>query len=195
MSDSLPRRHGLETFLRSRQAPQSETTGVLAVVLEAITQVNLRGNAQDAQFVKSAGKVLGQPLPIEPNTISRGEHRVYWLGPDEWLIVSEAASAQALASALQSELENRHAAVNDISGGQVTLRLTGANAADVLAKGCTLDFHPDLFKAGDCAQSGLGKANVVIGCIEPAASYEIVVRRSFAEYLALWLQRAASGCW
>ena len=72
------------------------------------------------------------------------------------------------------------------------MRIKGRGVRDVLAKGCTLDLHPAEFAAGACAQSGLAKANILIGLIEEKPVFEIVVRRSFAEYLARWLQHAAT---
>lgn len=78
-----------------------------------------------------------------------------------------------------------------VSGGQTVVRLAGSKVCDVLAKGCTLDFHPRVFKPGDCAQSTLGKAPITIRQIDEAPAYDIVVRRSFADYLWLWLQDGA----
>jgi len=52
-----------------------------------------------------------------------------------------------------------------------------------------LDLHPDVFRAGDCAQSGLGKATMLLGCIDTAPVYEIIVRRSFSEYALRWLRQ------
>lgn len=83
-----------------------------------------------------------------------------------------------------------HAGINDISGGNIGMHLSGENIRDVFAKGCTLDFHPQVFKVGDCAQSGLAKANVVFGLIEEGATFELIVRRSFADYLLQWLRQA-----
>jgi sarcosine oxidase subunit gamma len=65
--------------------------------------------------------------------------------------------------------------------------LIGPGAREVLAKGCTLDLHPDEFKPGACAQSGLAKASVLLAMIDERPSFEIKVRRSFAEYVLLWL--------
>ena len=194
MSESGQRRHGLETFLRSAQQRVATAAGVQVQVLKNLTHLNLRGDANDAEFKTRVARALGQQLPIEANTVSRSAHRVYWLGPDEWLIVSGAVGAALLVGELAQDLNELHASVNDISGGQVTLSLAGARAAEVLSKACTLDFHPGEFQSGCCAQSGIAKTNVLIGRNDPATSFELIVRRSYAEYLALWLQRSAHDC-
>ena len=84
-----------------------------------------------------------------------------------------------------------HVAVTDITGGQTVISVTGPAARDVLAKGCPLDLHPTVFKPTHCAQTLLAKANVVIRCIDDdSPSFELIVRRSFAEYAAGWLEDA-----
>ncbi len=70
------------------------------------------------------------------------------------------------------------------------MRISGENAVAVLAKGCTLDLHPKVFHAGRCAQTGLAKASILIAKVDDVPTFDIFVRRSYAEYLALWLQHA-----
>lgn len=151
--------------------------------------INLRGYANDDRFVTAVGEVLGQDLPQHANTLTQAEHRVYWLGPDEWQVVTSADRANSVFRQLGDALAGQHVAVNDLSGGYVALHLSGADVPSLLARGCTLDMHSTVFRAGDCAQSGLAKANVLIGCIHPAPVYEIIVRRSFSEYLLQWLRQ------
>lgn len=191
MSDSLRRQHGLEFFLRSPRQADANRAGVHAHVLDGVAHINLRGDAEDVDFLNAVQNNLGQPLPIAPNTVSNGQHHVYWLGPDEWLIVSAENNAAALAAGLLDALKNQHVSINDISGGQVTVQLEGDNVRDVLSKGCPIDLHSDVFRPGDCAQSGLAKAVVLIGCFDGPNRFELIVRRSFADYLARWLQQAA----
>ena len=152
--------------------------------------INLRGNPQDDKFRKAAEAVLEQSLPVEPNTISAGEKRIFWLGPDEWLVASSLETTPALLSRLIESLSGFHAAVNDISGGNLALRLVGAGTRDVLAKGCTLDLHPSVFEVGSCAQSGLGKAVALLALVDDAPTFDVIVRRSFSDYLIKWLRHS-----
>jgi sarcosine oxidase subunit gamma len=152
--------------------------------------VNLRGDATNTAFVAAVEEIIQQPLPQKPNTMSQGAHRVFWLGPDEWLVVTAAAEAAALVQRLHHATSGMHASVNDLSGGQVALMLEGPGARELLGKGCTLDLHPQVFGLGDCAQSGLAKANVLLGVVEDSPTFIIVVRRSFADYLCRWLANA-----
>jgi sarcosine oxidase subunit gamma len=189
MTDRPDKRHGLEPFTAGLRKAKKAALEIR--IRGDLGHLNLRGKTGDGHFVETCEQLLGQPLPLEPNTFSAADGRVYWLGPDEWLVVAEAGRIDALAAELTAALENSHAAVNNLSGGQVALRLTGEPCRDLLAKGCTLDLHPRVFSAGCCAQSGLARANVLIGCLEDDG-FELVVRRSFADYLLRWLQHAGA---
>lgn len=156
--------------------------------------VNLRGDSSDAGFRDAVEGLLGQDLPAEANTFTEGRHRVYWLGPDEWLIRCAHEDATALCSSLEQAVDGRHVAINDVSGGNVSILLTGEKARFLLARGCTLDLHPRVFPAGRCAQSGLAKAPVLLGLLDAEPVFEIVVRRSFSDYLLRWLRHAGRDC-
>jgi sarcosine oxidase subunit gamma len=190
MSESLARRHGLEPLLATPGGSRVAEPAVTVMVRGDLGHINLRGRVSDSGFLQMAGQELGQALPVEPNTFSVGEHRVCWLGPDEWLVVTPVTAAADIAERLEGALSPSHTAVNDVSGGQVALLLEGSGARELLARGCTLDLHPRVFRVGDCAQSLLGKAGVLIALVDDAPTFMVVVRRSFSDYLCRWLIHA-----
>ena len=150
--------------------------------------VNLRGDSGDEAFQAGVERVVGARAPVAPNTVARaGERAITWLGPDEWLVVSSPETREGVADRLEEALSGLHVAVNDISSGQTIIRLRGPRARDLLSKGCPLDFHPRVFEAGQCAQSHIGKSNALIIQVDDEPTYDIIVRRSFADYLARWL--------
>lgn len=154
--------------------------------------LDLRLDPADPAVRNAAEAVLGLALPREPNRIVDGEGRsILWLGPDEFLVVSEPRGEMALAEALRQALRDHHAAVTDVSDGRTTIEIAGRHARDVLAKGCGLDLHPRVFASGKCAQTGLAKARILLRQIDERPSFEIFVERSHAEYLWLWLKDAA----
>lgn len=80
----------------------------------------------------------------------------------------------------------------DVSGQRTPLRLRGSRSRDVLAKGCALDLHPRAFGEGNAAQTMLGQGGVILLAVNgTGADYRILVRSSFARYLADWLLDAA----
>lgn len=152
--------------------------------------INLRGDAGAPVFVRSAAEVLGVPIPVAPNTVAgMAERSVFWLGPNEWLIVCPGAEETTLATELRRALAGQFVSVVEVSGGQTVLALAGAGVRDLLARGCPLDLHPRVFAVGQCAQTHLAKSPVLLRPV--ADGMEIVVRRSFAGYLWQWLDTVA----
>ena len=161
-------------------------------ILQAIGQLNLRGDPGEQSFLDAVKSVTGSPLPLVPNTVVYGDQTICWLGPDEWLLVLPADSVITTMLALEQALQGQHASSNDLSGAQLIFRLTGDRVREILAKGCTLDLHSSVFGAGSCAQTGLAKANVLIVSHENGSGIDLIVRRSFSDYLLQWLQRAGA---
>ena len=159
----------------------------------ALTHLNLRGNPDDVGFTASVSGVLGIAPPGVPNRVAcTADSCLHWLSPDEWLIVST-LSATLIEKELAESLAGRHYALVNLSGGQTVLRIGGLRARDILASDCTLDFHPRGFRHGDCRQSLLGGAPVLIrrvGEVDDVA-FDLVVRRSFSRHLFDWLTDAA----
>ena len=185
------RSHGLESFI----APESEQNSQAQIkvsIQSNVAHINLRGKIKHRPFLEHMETVLDQKLPVKPNTTNFENHSIYWLGPDEWLILCPLSEAKNLVRKLQGSRGSMHAAVNDVSGGQIALRLDGNHVRDVLAKGCTLDLHPSVFGKGMCAQSNLAKANVLISMGHEPHTFDLIVRRSFSDYLLHWLKVAAA---
>ena len=154
--------------------------------------LNLRGRPGNTAFLAAVLKVLGVEPPQTANTVvEAGGRRVFWLGPDEWLIVTAAGAQQALRESLLAALDGVFASVVDNSSGLVTIHVTGANAAALLATDCPLDLHQRAFKPGQCAQTRLARAGMIVAPLVDGRGFEVIVRRSFADYLLRWLQQAA----
>ncbi len=188
MSSSPLRRHALEDFMRRRAATTVAHPAVTVNVQTNLDYINLRGCAGDPEFRDAVESVLQQGLPLTPNTWTKGPQSVYWLATDEWLIVAPAATG--VFARLRTFAETSFSTANWQSGAFVQMRLVGDAARDVLAKGCTLDLHPQSFLAGHCAQTLLAKAGVMLAFEDNRPAFSLIVRRSFAEYVALWFAQA-----
>ena len=196
-TDGTGRQSPLSAFFATATDDPADGAGVVISERPFLGHLNLRGDPADGGFTKAAAGVLGFALPTEPNTtVGEGGLLALWLGPDEWLVVTPPDAQTSLAQSLETALQGVHASVTDVTGGQTVITLSGPSAREVLAKGCPLDLHPAVFRPGDCAQTLLAKANVTLRCVDDSPCFELIVRRSFAEYAALWLHDAALeyGC-
>ena len=149
--------------------------------------VNLRGRSDSAAFAAAVEEVFGTALPRTPNTVERGRaYAALWLGPDEWLLRSNEPRPATAERSLRSRLAREFAAAVDVSSGYAVLELSGSRAREVLRQGCPVDVHPRVFGPGQCAQSRYFKAGIILRPLAPD-TYELMVRRSFADYAARML--------
>lgn len=195
----MRRRSPLADHTDSLAAVESRSAGVLRLAeIPFLTKLNVRVDPGSPARA-DVEAVLGCELPGEPNTAHHvGDVHVLWLGPDEWLVIAppdSLALSDALTVATQADTA---AGVVDVSAASTLLRLAGPGARDLLSHGCALDLHPRAFGVGACAQTRLALAGVVL--LAPRGEspdhaadpvFWIVVRSSFAGYLADWLLDAA----
>ncbi|PWI13633.1 sarcosine oxidase subunit gamma [Streptomyces sp. Act143] len=161
--------------------------------LPFLTQLNVRFDAK-GPAAEAVGLALGLQLPLQPNTVVRaGESTALWLGPDEWLLVGRPGGARDLESRIREAAADEPVSVTDVSAQRTTLLVTGPRAVDLLAHGCALDLHPRAFGPGRCAQTTLGRTQVIlVARDETRAGFWVLVRSTFAGYLADWLLDAAT---
>ena len=129
----------------------------------------------------------------------RPDVQVLGLGPDEWLVLGPPGCADDLIARSHSVAG---CSVVDVSAARTTVRIGGPAARELLAHGCALDLDPRVFGPGsssgrECAQTMLARANVVLLAPPPSDdaaqddAITVLVRSSFAAYLADWLLDAA----
>ncbi len=182
----LLRTHPLEAWTDTfRRLP--DTVGIAVEPFLAMADVRLGAVTPDLPAR------LGFELPTVPNTWAPIEAgRAIWLGPDEWLLTSAVETPEGLEERLRTALAPHGGAVVDVSAQRIGLRLTGERVRDVLARGCAVDLHPRVFGRGASAQTTLGLAGVVLLALsDDGNDYGVLVRSSFAGYLADWLLDAA----
>jgi len=157
------------------------------------TILNLRCDIETPGVREAISGVLGLPLPEQFNTTVHHENlRILWIGPDEWQVITT-QDAATLETKLREALSGQHFAVTDVSSNYQILRLSGETAQDIIANGCPLDLHPRVFKPGDCAGSHYFKTAIWLWHAD-TSGYELLIRRSFAGYVQLMIERASAEC-
>ena len=150
-----------------------------------LTMVSVRVDP-DSAGARRIDEALGAPLPRRVGETSQaGAHTVLWLGPEEWLIVSE-ADAETLVDQLRAAVGDTPAQVLDLSANRTVIELAGPGARDVLEKGCPADLHPRSFADGTAITTTLARVPVLLWKVD-VALFRILPRASLAQYVAAWL--------
>jgi sarcosine oxidase subunit gamma len=164
----------------------------LGLFADTLGRLGAREAELQAQVsLRAAGEVATElDLPTEANTWSRvGEREALWLGPDEWLVVSEGEPAETIVHDLETRLSGQPASVVGVSAARAVIELTGRGRFDVLSAGCGLDLHPRSWRLGMCAQTILARVGVLLQ--ERDEATRVFLRPSYAGYLVTWLAQAA----
>jgi sarcosine oxidase subunit gamma len=141
----------------------------------------------------ACGMVFGADLPSQLGAAGEGDKRAaLWLGPDEWLLIANAADAVTIGDVLESVLEGTAHSLVDVSHRQVGLIASGPAAARVLNAGCPLDLDLKAFPVGFSTRTLFDKVEIVLWR-RAEATFHIEIWRSFAPYLAASLIAAARG--
>jgi sarcosine oxidase subunit gamma len=185
MADTMERTSPLQPWA----AQFARLPNSVAIVEEPFTtMVDLRVDPS-GPGARAAAELLGVELPTAASTYAKNDDTtVIWLGPDEWLVTGTALAGPELEGRLREAIAQHGGAAVDVSGQRTTLRLRGSHSRDVLAKGCALDLHPRAFSDGAAAETMLGQAGVILLAVDANGDdYRILVRSTFARYLADWL--------
>jgi len=163
-----------------------------------VTKINLRGNLENKDFVSKVEKILGMILPKEAcGTSSKEKITSLWLGPNEWLLVSNAeipkeTNTYELEQVLFDNISKANlGAITNVTDHFTIFKLSGSNIFEVLSKGCPFDFYSDNFGNNKVVQTILNNVDVTIHH-RSENDVDLYVRRSFAGYLWNWLKDSAS---
>ena len=158
-------------------------------------KVILRGG--DSALAAQVEQAIGVELPMQPNTSSRSETvTALWLGPDEWMLMTDVGGAAALLEGLAPVLSDMHHQFVDVTDATTVVELSGHRAREMLMKLTTLDLHPRAFGAGDVAGSRFGRIAATLyqsrdDGPDGGPTFALIVQSSMADYL--WCLLAESG--
>ena len=175
--------------LATKQVPLDNSKGVWASEMALFGYINLRGNANNGAFVDAVSQVLGTAPPTQPcSLIVANLCSILWLAPDEWLLICSREHHASLQQALTAALAGVHSQVVDNSGGFTTVLLQGKNARDALSHCTVYDLHA--LTPSKVVGSTFGKASCYLH--RQGDGYQLIFRRSFADYIWRYLERAAA---
>ena len=163
-----------------------------------VGKINLRGNLDDKEFVSAVGKTLGIILPKEScSTTIKEKITSLWLGPNEWLIVSneevpKKTNGYELEYVLFDNISKTNlGSVTNVTDQFTIFTLSGSNIFKILSKGCPFDFDSSKFTDNKVVQTILNHIDVTLHK-KNETNVDLYVRRSFADHLWKWLKDSAN---
>lgn len=172
--------------------PSAQGAGVVLRERAFLGHLILRGNAAGMAFRAGVEHALGVPLPLKLGPLAigaAGAVSIQWISPDEWLVIVPGGREFETEVRLRASLTG-HFAVMNVSGGQTVLELSGPAARAVLMKCTAYDVHPSSFPVGKGVTTTFAKTTAAIRRVGEER-WELVVRRSFADYVYRWLLDAS----
>ena len=140
---------------------------------------------QIAQYKNSSLKI--KELTIDKLTFpnealgvnSNQDTRILWNGPKNWLLVS---NKKDLLSDLKQSLKENDFAITDLSHSRAVIELEGANAKEILKKGCP--FNLNELKKNNCVNSVFNGITITIDMLnDNPNNLRLFALRSFGESL------------
>ena len=140
---------------------------------------------QIAQYKNSSLKI--KELTIDKLTFpnealgvnSNKDTRILWNGPKNWLLVS---NKKDLLSNLKQSLKENDFAITDLSHSRAVIELEGANAKEILKKGCP--FNLNELKKNNCVNSVFNGITITIDMLnDNPNNLRLFALRSFGESL------------
>ena len=184
MSDQLNRETPLHYVLQ-------QSTGSDRLSIKEITDyghLDLRGDSNDPAFVQGIAQVTGIELPTAPSTwASEHSNALFWLGPDQWLLLVPHGTQAEMEAALREKLSG-HFAITDISSAQTVVELSGEGTEQALRMASPYDM--DKLTVGRAVQTVYAKTGVTLWRHNDAV--RMIVRRSFADYMHRWTTTVAA---
>jgi sarcosine oxidase subunit gamma len=148
--------------------------------------VTTDGNAEILHNMETA---LGAPLPAGPDGVTGDDPCCLWQAPNRWLICY--GKAHGLAERLMRACSGFEVAILDVSDGFVSIDIADALAYALLVRGCELDLHRRVFGPGRFAATQIAGIDVLVHSRAQGEGYEILVDRSLAADLWMWLKDRA----
>jgi heterotetrameric sarcosine oxidase gamma subunit len=129
-------------------------------------------------------------LPTGPLICSESEPVGLWIGPDQWLLVSERQSAAQIIAACHQRLGDILHIASDETDAFVCIAIEGRGGRSLLAMGAGVDFGQTAFGHFRCLRTRMAGLAVIIRAL-PNQFFELLVDRSAHEYFLAFLHRNA----
>ncbi len=154
----------------------------------ALLQASL---GREATLREAIALALGLQLPESGHASTAGSVTAVWLQPGCWLVTAPRSAGSDLVHRLMAASGGAAVAV-DQTFGKCVLRISGAPARNVLAKGCRIDLHPRAFGPARAATTIIAQISCTVVQADDRPAFDLIVPSTFAEALLDWLLISAA---
>ena len=193
----IPKNQDMPRYLSMHHAAEKFTAGNEFYSLEeqSLGHLILRASDTNKESKKSTDKAIKKITKLDlPRdalaSASNDSFSINWIAPDEWLILTEDKSEWDVEAKLRDAMDG-HFAIANVTGGQTVLELSGERAETILKKSSTYDVHISNFPIGKVVTTVFAKSQVVLKRTGED-SFQLIVRRSFSDYIWQWIVDAGS---
>jgi sarcosine oxidase subunit gamma len=159
----------------------SQAQGLVALADAGLAgMITLRGDLASPLLAEAVLAQTGCPMPGQRQLTTGARGKVAWMSPDELLVMVEYSRAGTVAEGLNTALKDGFFTAANVSDARAMISLTGAQARDVLAKVCPVDFHD--FAVGQVRRTRLAQVAAAIWR-EETDRWTLVCFRSVAGYV------------
>jgi len=183
---------GLSSYRQGLSGNPPESPDLCIAELPNHEKLILQTRYLNAPVLGALNPVLGLELPTTPNTSRSAHLTVLWLAATKWLIMGPSLGSGELKLQLAAALSGVPHLISDYSDARTGIEVSGRQARTVLSRVCPLDLHPRTFSAGQCAQSIIARAPLLLHQADELPAFHLYVDRSLFAYAWAWLVDAGS---
>jgi heterotetrameric sarcosine oxidase gamma subunit len=138
---------------------------------------------------QASGAAAVLALPTTPLSWTGENPSILWLGPDQWLILSDTQTAEAIITECATRLQGLLHSATDASAALMCFAVEGRSARLLLGMGSGVDFDARSFDTGRCVCTRFARIPALVRAVA-AERFELYVDRSLGGYLASWFEHA-----
>ena len=154
--------------------------------------ITLRGDLSKAAVKKAATLVTGVEMPTLGHANHDGASGICWMSTDELLVLCPYDQVADTLAKMHTALGKAHALAVDVSDARASLRVSGLNAREVMAKLAPVDLSAEAFKPGMFRRTRMAQVAAAFWMVDDE-TFQIVCFRSNAQYVFDLLKVAAQN--
>jgi sarcosine oxidase subunit gamma len=186
-SSKIKQRHSMHHIATQLSAGNDSYT----LTETAYGHLVIRTSLENKSVNTAIKAVTGLSLSTKPlSSVSNTKYLICWISPDEYLLLVPEKTEFEVESKLRDKIKG-HVAIVNVTGGQTVLELSGERAETILKKSSSYDIHQSNFPVGKVVTTVFAKSQLILRRTGDDC-FQLVIRRSFSDYLWQWIVDAGS---